>query len=341
MANLTSLRKDVGKALRECVTGYVDAVTDTTIQDNDLIDPIEAESLYTGAWLYIISGNGSTVEGHILRYNPSSGLLTLSRPLLPTPEVSDEYEIHTLIRPTILNELIQEAVSPLYYEGGLEYGIYNHPDQLFWGVPFTDAPGHVLSVVNRATYTGDVTEAEEYPVIWNGPFRNEAGNAVLRIELNRVVLAAAQHVRVSALLHTVVVPTAEDILVCVRADPIQSSAPDKGLSRRFDAVVPSADDDAPMCVAHDRVPFTSRHQRRIPIHPVWKCCGPPAAHGGAGSRSAVERMAADQPGRLGVRFDPQRAPATDLDLQRLAIGGAEEVRARCRARVATQPPEGV
>ena len=59
---------------------------------------------------------------------------------------------------------------------------------------------------------------------------------------------------------------------------------------------------------------------------------------GAGGRR-VPRVAPDQVGAGRVRLEPERATSVYLQLERLVVGGAEEVGARCRACVSAQLPE--
>ncbi len=179
MSSLGSVRKDVGRALAECTVGQVDSATTTSIVDADLLDPVETESLYEGAWILLTEGSNSGQERRILSYVPSSGTLTLSRAFTYEPEAATEYEIHRLIRPSELNRLISEAVTPLYYMSGYEIAITDPNDRLI-AMPFASAPGLIVSVENRGAYT-DISESRLYPVIWKA-YWSEAGAVTIEIE---------------------------------------------------------------------------------------------------------------------------------------------------------------
>lgn len=181
MADLTDVRRLVGQALHEYAGGTIDSAASTTIADADLIDPVETDSLYANGWLWIATGNAANTERRILRYAPATGTITVSRAFGVTPAAADEYEIHTLIRPSELNRLINEGVEPLYYVGGYEQAISN-TEQTLYGGYFTDSPGNILSVVNRGAYSaGEEAEVVEYPVIWK-TYINEAGSIIIEIE---------------------------------------------------------------------------------------------------------------------------------------------------------------
>jgi len=180
MSSLRSLRQDVGRALNECFVGQIDAAAATTITDADLIDPVEADTKYAGAWIYLATGDQANTERRILRYTPATGTLTLSRAFATPPIEGDEFEIHTLIRPMELNRLLSEACAPLYYVSGYEMAIAN-PNQRLYGGFMADSPGNILSVVNRQAYT-DLTEAQDYPVVWHSARVSETGSIVFEIE---------------------------------------------------------------------------------------------------------------------------------------------------------------
>jgi len=179
MTTLDDLRRLVGQDLNAYTGGYIGQLTPTTFTDESLIDPVEPDSRFAGAWVWIIARDGSEQERRILRYTPSTGTITVSRAFSPTPEVMSQYEIHTLLRPSELNRLINEAVEKLYYVGGTEILISDAEDRIYQAT-FTDSPGHVLSVVNRAAYT-DLAEALEYPVVWKA-YVAETGNVVIEVE---------------------------------------------------------------------------------------------------------------------------------------------------------------
>jgi len=162
MASIRTFRQRAGQALNEIDVGAVDAATPTTITDADLIDPVEADARYAAAWLYIATGDHAGTERRILRYAPSTGTLTLSRPLTALPVANDEYEIHTLLRPSVFNALIANALYPLYFVQVYDLAIV--PEQRFYGVPLCESPGQIVSVENRAQ--GDIAKAAFHPVIW-------------------------------------------------------------------------------------------------------------------------------------------------------------------------------
>jgi len=179
VTTLADLRQQVAQELNEYIGGYIDSATTTTIVDGELIDPIQPDTQYAGAWLWIATQSGIEIERHILRYTPSSGTITVSRPFVYSLTVNDWYEIHTLIKPSELNRLVNEAVEGLYYYGGTEIPI-SDPEDRIYSATFTDSPGHILSVKNRAAHTDDA-EAEEYPVVWKA-YVADSGSLAIEVE---------------------------------------------------------------------------------------------------------------------------------------------------------------
>jgi hypothetical protein len=162
MASIRTFRQRAGQALNEIYVGAVDAVTPTTITDADLIDPVETDTKYAAAWMLIATGAQAGTERRILRYAPSSGTVTLSRPLGTLPAVKDEFEIHTLIQPSVFTGLVEQALYPLYFTD--VYDLVIVADRRIYTLPFCESPGQVVSVENRAQ--GDLAETPFYPVVW-------------------------------------------------------------------------------------------------------------------------------------------------------------------------------
>lgn len=105
-----TIRRAVGRDLNECVTGVVDSATTTTMTDADLIDSIENESRYVGAWIVTGTDYYPLTVRRISAYDPATGTLTLSRAWAAAPSVSTEYEIHTLINPLDLKQIINDVL---------------------------------------------------------------------------------------------------------------------------------------------------------------------------------------------------------------------------------------
>lgn len=110
---LKIMRQQLGGLLREITIGTVDSATSTTITDADLIDSGESLTAYDRAWLRVSDTTRRIVNKG---YVPTTGTVTIGRAFGTTPVVGDEYELHTMISPTELDECVNRALTSLYYE---------------------------------------------------------------------------------------------------------------------------------------------------------------------------------------------------------------------------------
>ncbi len=124
MSTRKALRQALGKRLRECLTGTVDAAGSNYIVDADLIDTGEIDTaVYDGHWLYIASGTAAGDERRVSSYVNSTGTLYVGRDFSSTPGAGAEYELHSLLSPTDLNWCINESLPKLYYEHWQEVAV--------------------------------------------------------------------------------------------------------------------------------------------------------------------------------------------------------------------------
>ena len=110
---LKIMRQQLGGLLREITIGTVDSATSTTITDADLIDSGESATVYDRAWLRVSDTTRRIVNKG---YDPATGTVTIGRAFSTAPVAGDEYELHTMISPTELDECINRALTSLYYE---------------------------------------------------------------------------------------------------------------------------------------------------------------------------------------------------------------------------------
>jgi hypothetical protein len=107
------LRQRIGKALNEITVETVYAGTKNQAQIMGLVDSLESPDYYVGAWawmldtIYPVSAYG---ERRIAAYDPDGGLLTFSRDWSESRGNGLPIEIHRMIRPSDLNDLINEAL---------------------------------------------------------------------------------------------------------------------------------------------------------------------------------------------------------------------------------------
>jgi len=107
---LRLLWQDLGRVLREITVGNVDSATSTTFTDSELVDAGESETAFDRAWVKV----GTNVR-RVSSYDEATGTITVSRAFTNLPVAGDEYEIHTMLSPTELNECINRALTQAYY----------------------------------------------------------------------------------------------------------------------------------------------------------------------------------------------------------------------------------
>ena len=127
--NRGELRQRIGKTLNEITLGAADSGSLTTLVDAELVDSLESAELYQGAWVWMsdhYSSNPVTFgERRIQEYVPTTGKLAFSRAWEEPRFVGHEYEIHRLIRPSVLNDIIGQAIKRLTYETTQEITVVN------------------------------------------------------------------------------------------------------------------------------------------------------------------------------------------------------------------------
>ena len=173
--NRGELRQRIGKTLNEITVGLADSGSTTTLVDAELIDPLESAEFYQGAWVWMIEEFGAIPiawsERRVSVYTPAAGTLTFSREWPGVRNNAMTYEIHRLIRPSVLNDIIGQAIKRLTYEitqeivvvdGQRQYdlsAVCEDTDDTVW---FTD-PAQALEVYWR---DGDAGEHIYYPLEW-------------------------------------------------------------------------------------------------------------------------------------------------------------------------------
>jgi hypothetical protein len=113
------IRQAVGKTMRECYVGTAaTGCTTATVICNDLIDTTESDSRYVGNWISWATSPFPAITRRVASYDPSTGALTLSRPVA-TAEIpigassgviGTVFEIHSLLSPDDLNDCINKAL---------------------------------------------------------------------------------------------------------------------------------------------------------------------------------------------------------------------------------------
>ena len=117
-STLKEIRQGVAQDLNELTLGTIStAPSTTTFTSYDLVDSIEDDEAYEGAWVRIVSGATANTERRIASFEQASGeaTVTLSR-LWTSPDLSAEFEIHKAMPGGDLNTLINRAISGLTYE---------------------------------------------------------------------------------------------------------------------------------------------------------------------------------------------------------------------------------
>jgi hypothetical protein len=169
------LRQRIGRTLDQITIGAADSGSLTTLVDAELVDSLESAEFYLGAWVWM-SDHYSSIpvtfgERRIQEYVPATGRLTFSRTWDETRSVGLDYEIHRLIRPSVLNDIISQAIKRLTHETTQEITVVDgqrqydlaavcvDPDATVW---LTD-PAQVLEVYWR---DGDAGEHIYYPLEW-------------------------------------------------------------------------------------------------------------------------------------------------------------------------------
>jgi len=104
------IRRRVGYDLREMVEGSVTASTITSLTDSALVDALDSEESYEGAWVYITSGTLAGEQRRVASYVPSTGELAVSRNFASNPAGSVTFEVHTRVEPAALNRMISQVL---------------------------------------------------------------------------------------------------------------------------------------------------------------------------------------------------------------------------------------
>jgi hypothetical protein len=112
---LAQLRQRIGQALNEITTGTITTSGDTTgFTSTDLLDSIESEAYYEGAWVWMLDNYSSNPitygERRISVYDPSKGQVTFSREWEEARSSGLTFEVHRMIRPSELNRLINRGL---------------------------------------------------------------------------------------------------------------------------------------------------------------------------------------------------------------------------------------
>lgn len=187
---LKTLRQEAGMALNEVYIGTLSAGNVNMLTDVALIDPDESPSLYDRAWVKMTAGaaigevrrvRDTDVEALIKGYDPDNGTLQLSRALTNLPVATDTFELHTLLDPDTLDDLINRTLEKCYY---LERETIDPVvDQREY--PLAAYPWITERAVVRAVYWryGDVAAAYSYRALRWWIISEDAGALTLHVRL--------------------------------------------------------------------------------------------------------------------------------------------------------------
>jgi hypothetical protein len=115
-STLKEIRCGVGFDLNELTLGTIsDTASTTTFPSLDLVDSLETEKAYQGAWVRIVSGATANTDRRISDFDETTGTITVSR-AWTAPDTGAEFEIHTALPGADLNTLINRALEGLTYE---------------------------------------------------------------------------------------------------------------------------------------------------------------------------------------------------------------------------------
>ncbi len=127
---LKTLRQAVGWDLNELFVGTVSTASGSSVACSNLIDIDADPSMYDRAWVrrfWVDGGSGELVdetrrvrvtntESTVRGYDPTTGSIIVTRSWSTTPQLGDEFELHTLLDPQEMDRLITTGLQRCHYE---------------------------------------------------------------------------------------------------------------------------------------------------------------------------------------------------------------------------------
>jgi hypothetical protein len=204
----STLRQNIAKAMQEYTSGTMAAgCTTTTILSDDLIDTGESEGRYKGSWLYYTYSVYEIIR-RLDTYAPTTGAITVTRPLATVPSAGQAFEIHSLLSPDEINTCINEALARCHYLKDVQLTLIAGQRQYdLSGELYLTNPDQVVDVVVRTGST-----ASQYTFTPVRPFRvRQAALGTITLDVPSWV---GSHVSPSVLYYKVVErypPIASDV----------------------------------------------------------------------------------------------------------------------------------